>query len=364
MAVVETQEIWAGRDIVLGERWQRTYTRIFRVRTDTPKDGAIEQIQGVNGIPLLYSTYVNASNTEFDLLSLCNKIQARQDNADDPYEWTVTCSYSTRTFDPALLNKSAGQSTDSTDPLSRLPDVQWSFLPLERPLLVDYGSQIWRGDGGNTLTNPNAPIGLSLPLPDPSSGLLVLRQSGDAGISPRYLCDAAGVPFDPPIVFDDSRLVLNYRRNEAFYDPLNARLYKDAVNTDTFLQNSPNIRVKLPDGSIQTQFGGFPPGSVRCANIGAVRKFESATIYWEINYEFQISFEGWYVMQQNAGYYQIDSSGVRQPIKDGGGNQVVTPWPLDPNGAALTQTQILNGKGNYLYYFPFRELPFAPLGIT
>jgi hypothetical protein len=90
MAVVEVKEIWAGRQMTLGERWQRTYERVFRVRTDTPTDGPLQEISPINGIPLLYSSYINASGTEFDLLALCNRITGVQEQADDPFEWRVT----------------------------------------------------------------------------------------------------------------------------------------------------------------------------------------------------------------------------------------------------------------------------------
>jgi hypothetical protein len=304
----------------------------------------------------LYSFYVNASKTEFDLLALCNKIGATQQNPDDPYEWTVTCEYSTRTFDPKLLNKNSGQDTGGSDPLSRSPDVQWSFLPFTRPMVRDGGSIIWAGDGNG---KPQFGSGLA-------SGTLILNTPGQPiqPINPRVVSDSAGTPFDPPLEYDDSRMVMNYRRNEAFYDPIVARLYKDAINTDVFLQNSPNIVVKNPDGTIGA-FGGLPPGSVKCANIGAVRKFESSTFYFEINYEFHISFDGWFAAVPDAGYYQLDSNGNRTPILDAKNNPVISPWPLNGAGVAYTADQVTNqGRSSFNYFFPYRELPFAPLGIV
>src|SRR5262249_15878222 len=87
----------------------------------------------------------------------------------------------------------------SAGPLFKRPDVRWGFANFQRP-------GIW------TIDNPS-----------------------------RAIVNSAGEPFDPPVEIDDSRLVLTLVRNEPAFAPLTSLLYKDAINSDTFLGAAPGL---------------------------------------------------------------------------------------------------------------------------
>jgi hypothetical protein len=163
---------------------------------------------------------------------------------------------------------------------------------------------------------------------------------------------------------NNSHLVLNYRRNEAFINPALFVLYNDAVNADTFLANSQTLSAISP-GPGQPQYTGLAPGTVKCQNIGAIRKFEQGTVFWEVNYEFRIRPEGWYMKVEDVGYtsWPQGQSMWQVPMDQ---NKLVSPVPrqLDGKGNFL---DVRPGSGNspvFRMFFPHRELPFAPLGIT
>src|SRR5215831_8394115 len=173
----------------------RNFTRIFRVFVDDMRTGPIE-VQAAAGIPRLFSSYISYSDSEEDILCLCRRIRPRQ-SADDPFEWQVTCEYSTRVLDPALLNLLTGGpfrgskpqgsndlSADMANPLNKIPDVRFSFITFQRPLEKDKAT-------GKPIVN------------------------------------SAGTKFDPPVTYDESILVLTFTRNEAVYNVALAAQYKE-----------------------------------------------------------------------------------------------------------------------------------------
>jgi len=172
MAIVSVQEI-TGAQAALNEKFERTYTRKFRVITDSALVGAAAVGNAVP--PVIGSSYLTA--TESDLGAFCNSIQPVQDS-DNPRVWEVTVEY-------------GPQEPGDENPLNRPLEISWSFAQFTRVC--------------------------------------------DRDINGHALLNSAGDFFDPPPEIDDSRPVLTIVRNEASFDPAQAIDYQDAVNSDSFL---------------------------------------------------------------------------------------------------------------------------------
>jgi hypothetical protein len=314
MSVVNVSEISPGRGMELDDALMRNYTRSFRVFTDDIRTGPIE-VQAAAGIPRLFSSYFNYSATEEDILSLCRRIRPQQ-STDNPFEWVVTCEYSTRVLDPALLNLLTGgpfrgsrpqgsgdlQASDA-NPLNKIPDVRFSFITFQRPLEKDIVT--------------GAPI-----------------------------VNSAGTKFDPPVTYDESVLVLTFTRNETVYNVALAAQYKDSVNSDIFL--------------------GFSPGYAKCVNIGGIRAFENNQLYYKITYEFHIKYEDpngfdWQPRPIDMGY--VDKNGAH--IKPNGTDKTPVPWPLNGAGLPLSVADAQNpAKFWWRQCAAYRTVPFKPLNIN
>lgn len=206
MGVVDVEELWEEWEGSIDSRWQRTYTRSWRVQCDSRRDGPVTA-RSAAGIPALGTSY-EVTSTEKDTGSYVQSITCRCESASanpDHAQWKVTASYG---------------PYDAT---------AWSQNPIEWPLKLSwswaqYERIIWADVDGNPILN------------------------------------SAGDPFSDPVTIDDSRPVLRVTRNEATFDPALVDLYRDKVNSGAFC-GAPAGYVKMAAPTAELAFnpdaGGF-----------------------------------------------------------------------------------------------------------
>lgn len=170
MAVSSACEIWEGRDASADIRGEITFTRVFRVITDTYTDdgnvaGSAAIVPRVGdsfpGFPFVY----------------CRQVVPRNESS-DPRVWIVTCSY-TNERSPSIQQ----------DPNADAAIITWNSEQFQRDLLFDKDN--------------NA----------------VANSAGDA--------------FEPPPTRDESRLTATLRKN-LIVIPTWILQYPDAVNESAF----------------------------------------------------------------------------------------------------------------------------------
>lgn len=177
------------------EKFQRSYTRTFRVVTDDPHIGpaVVRESVGI-AIGETYST-----GSEYDDGAYCLNKSASC-TSEDGKQWVVTVSYGPPP-DP--------ENPNNESPTLQPPEMSWSFDPRQRPIEVD--------------------------------------------IEGRTICNTVGDPFATAVLRDDSRPVLSVVRNEAFFNAPMAWMLRDTVNSDAFL-GAPAGTVKVSNISSQRQF--------------------------------------------------------------------------------------------------------------
>jgi hypothetical protein len=257
--------------------WIRTYRRHFRVLTNSYLDGPGTVLAGC-GFALLdpYAVDSESDPQSFILALSCQRVDG------DGLEWDLAVEYGPSEQPPE-------------DPLDLPYEVSWSAAQYEE--IVDRDT----------------------------SNVAILNSAGDS--------------FDPPIVRDQSRPVLLIVRNEATFSNATADLYRDKVNSDTFL--------------------GYAAGKVKVASITADRQYDQAsdTFYWKVRYEFHIDRNGWQKKVHDAGFRA--RSGSTRTLIIIGGNPATSPVPLDGSGAALSAT----GTPVFLDFNVYETTAFSAFGF-
>ena len=170
----------------------------------------------------------------------------------------------------------------------------------------------------------------------------------DSDVDGKPIVTVNNERFDPPISAPASDLVLTIMKNVASFDPGQARTYKNAVNSDTFL--------------------GQPAGTARLEGIEAESVTDDDFSYWKVSAEvrFRVGIRGatdakaWWRRVLHQGY--MVRSIVTGPIArghDNHGADIVTPVLLDVDGLHETDPN----AAVWLEFEIYNSLPFAPLGL-
>lgn len=165
-------------------RWDftvgRSYTRKFRVITNTQNDGPRSVIlQVASKLGDKYECSYNSSEKDFAYATAYAVDQVGEDGL----EWIISIDYT-----PGNPNATGGGPDNN--PLDVPIDVKWGFRDHEIVLERDI------------------------------NGDLVANTAGD--------------PFDPPVTVDDPRLLMTVTRNEATFNFAWVVQYRNAINTDPF----------------------------------------------------------------------------------------------------------------------------------
>jgi hypothetical protein len=133
------------------------------------------------------------------------------------------------------------------------------------------------------------------------------------------IVNAAGDPYDPPLMREVTRSTLTVLRNEA----------ASGVNIPVLgaLSNTLNVAA----------WNGFPAKTCRLEPFklpDPIYSQVSNSFYFPMQYVFDINYDTWVKQIINAGFRQLDSSGNLVPILING-QPATTPVPLDIDGHAI-----------------------------
>lgn len=282
--VLSCNEMFGTRDFtfeVNGATVSANLVRRFKVVLDSGGPGADVAASNANGLPFLRDPH------PYDPFARCKSVRG-QSEANDDKIWVVEATYTYDTQD---------ESQQPENPLDEPPQVAWGFQQFQKVLQKD--------------------------------------------INGKALLNTADEQFDPLPEVDDSRLVLSYQRNEAYFPVALAREYQDAVNSDAFL--------------------GAPAGTVKCQNINATRQFRNDVYFWAVSYEFHFRSDDddWELHILNQGYRTTldDSYSI---VSDQEGRPMNQPVLLDIDGQELTE----GADPIFLDYKAYREKPFSAFNIS
>jgi hypothetical protein len=324
---------WTVQTVSNGFRIGRSYSPQLRVITNSPLVGPVQIQQALLGIGIVHGNYyswpfgeINPVNTELlpgpfpyeiDTGSYVQSINMARDG-DDGKQWTVTVNYG-----PFDLNHDAGSSevsNGSLNPAEMAPQVEWGTAKYEVSFPLDIN--------GNPYLN------------------------------------TAGDPLENPPKQEESRLTLDFVRNELTYNPAYANSYADTINTDSFL--------------------GYQQYQVKCKSITGKRIYSADYgFYWEVHYAFEFRNKtfpnfnaqgntqtfGFQELVLNAGLRQLDLSQNPPALKQIliNGSPITSPVALAQNGTILNNTWYqTTGENPTPYYLTFTNFPqstFANLNI-
>lgn len=251
-----------GRSLKVGHDFQRRYERTFRAVTTDP----FVDPQAVYLALGLYPGTPYRTAGALDLFAWVTDVEVSEETAsEDGREWTIKVSYGP--WEP-----------QAEDPRNNPPEVDLSFVEFEEPVTND-------------------------------------AETGDAVIN------SAGDLFaDPPIMRDQSRVVLTVKRNEPNYSLALAVNYANVTNAAPF-------RV----GDVT-----FPAKALLCKPIVATRNFHSnCGWYWPTTYQFHGRVvDTWAKQVLDRGFRRL-VSGTRKLILNDDCHPVSEPAFLNGSGQPL-----------------------------
>lgn len=157
------------------------------------------------------------------------------------------------------------------------------------------------------------------------------------------MVNAAGMPFDPPIVDDEYRLILSARKNIAAFDALWALSFLGKVNSQPFK--------------------GAAPHYARCIGVSpGEQQYLDGIPYMEITFEIAFSSYPFVKQVYNMGYYELVEFVPDFPelvqIKDSEGVPVSSPKFLQANGeqAPLDFEPTVENGGILEFEYPKADL--------
>lgn len=223
-----------------------------------------------------------------DPAAYCQKITATNESV-SPYLWRVAASYST-------------EKERDENPLSDPATITWDGESYQVPLVED--------KDGNAVTN------------------------------------AAGDPYDPPFMIDDSRQIITVVKNVAAV-PLWILDYRNVVNSDDFTVD--NVEIEAGKAKIK---------AIKVSEVKSRNDISYRTLTIPINVDKK---NGWQPKILNMGFYEVVSGDRRHITIDG--KQVSSPWPLSDTGVALPVT-FVPGDVVSREHDGYDEQPFSVLPLV
>lgn len=325
MAVVGfAKEMPEGRRAAFLENNRRQYTRVFRVVTDTPFDGA-QTAKWAVGVPGPYADYI--TQNEVDLNCKVVRITPQQ-ASNSRLIWYVTVDYDTE------FERKDG------DPFAEPPKIAFDFEPFREPLPgVPLEVEVFE--------SPGLVEGGVVP---PTESYITNWGSG--------IVNSAGEPFNPPAERDAARPIVTYTRNEPNFSVATAVRYINSVN--------------------RTAWSGLQSRQALIKGIRSQRQIrlnstfgQSDIVFWETTYVFALKRETWDLQLLNIGSYSLSQAATfdeegnvsnagqiaKVPAPDGaGGNGLVL---LKADGTLAT-----DGKPTFRNFRVYKEESFAALNIV
>lgn len=275
MAYTGFVEVHEGRQAEVDSRFNRTYTRVFLVGTDS---GSYGPYYGGShpSLPTLYAVHPEDSK------AFCTRIRPVQDQ-DDPRLWRVTCEYSyamdtaAASGNPAIDNQQRGAS-----PGSRVE------TPTARPR--DY-----------SLTQNT------------------YMEASEFDAYGDEILNSAGDPFLPPVELPRVEIIISVGLNDVSA-PTTAWLgAQNKVNANT-----------ITVGPITGTAGKF-----KLNKLSAQPVYENNVAYWRWTMEWAYRNDGWQLQIVDKGLREKTVAGERQPVDPGSGLSPTQPILLNGAGRKL-----------------------------
>lgn len=262
-----------------------TYTRVFRVQTNSVDDGP-PVVLAAAGLPVLFDVYPAAGSgtgsgsasgsgsgtgSGSGLPTAASSRLTKRDCApyeDSDYQWLVTLTY-----EPVKASVAVNPPTDQP------ADISWGYAARTEIVWVD--------NAGNPVLN------------------------------------SAHSRFDPPIEDDVYMPLCRIVKNEATYSPSAMYPYQNSVNSD----------------GVTIAGLAITAGQGLMRDISAVKRVEQDYEFWQVTYEIAFRPDGFLCRGVDSGFYELNAAGdgvVR--IKDSAGRDIDEPRRLDGSGHVLAES--------------------------
>lgn len=186
-----------------------------------------------------------------------------------------------------------------------------------------------------------------------SCSFVVTQDVADRTFNGNPVVNSAGYSFDPPIMKDYYDMVWKIKRTIVDFDPVFWADYVGAVN--------------------QFDIWGFPAETVKFTGFDATEVITQGLKYWNLNLEFSVrlakkpedgQYFGWQKRVLDEGTIEAYWEGGvvidHRNIKDGDGNNVTSPVPLNQWGQKL---DLKIDPHHFLYFQVEKLMNFINLGV-
>lgn len=301
MAYTLIKETAEGRSAGVDQKYQRTYARVFIVRTSSSSYGAAYAASHPS-LPRVFSRHPD------DRIAFCTGLDVSQDG-NDPQQWRITANYAYYEADAAVDTQQKGQ-----DPADRVEN------PLLRPR--DYGIST----SSYNFATQNA-----------------CNTSTNAYTVP--IVNSAGDPFLPPAEVVKGAATVTVGLNSTVSPSATWIAAIGALNASTYTVGPYVIGA----------------GLAKLDSVSATKTFENDVSYWRWSLSFSYRPSGWAYVVMDAGKRR-KVGGVSPPITiTVNGVPVSSPVPLTGSGRPMTQTQIDAGSYTYLTFHIYPRVSFPSL---
>lgn len=299
MGIVSVAEKRTGRSRKQGSDWKRTYTRTFLVITDDSQNDGV----------VIASARDPATGLVIPGIGAAYKV------GDKAAPLTI------------LTHDTGAFVTSTTATCATEDGLQWEVEVEYGP----YDASIW----------PQNPLDHPVKV---SWNFAKFEQVAFRDINGKAIVNSAGDYFDPPVTIDDSRPIVKIVRNEATFDPVLAKTYKDSTNTDTFLGQDPYTwKISDIQGDLEYNMDcGTPDG-----------------FYYVVTYELEFNPDTWKKLILDQGMRGLDGSGKFTQFLDDKGQPVSDPVLMDGNGGRKSAT----ADPHFFTFEVYREVAFADLNL-
>lgn len=301
MAYTLIKETAEGRSAGVDQKYQRTYARVFIVRTSSSSYGAAYAASH----PLLPRVFNRHPD---DLKAFCTGLDVSQDG-NDPQQWRVTANYAYYEPDAAVDTQQKGQDPAERveNPLLRPRDYQISTSS------YNFATQYACNTSTNAYTVP--------------------------------IVNSAGDPFLPPAEVVKGAATITVGLNSTVSPTATWIAAIGALNASTYTVGPYVIGA----------------GLAKLDSVSATKTFENDVSYWRWSLSFSYRPSGWAYVVMDAGKRR-KVGGVSPPITiTVNGVPVSSPVPLTGAGRPMTQTQIDAGSYTYLTFHIYPRVSFPSL---
>lgn len=303
MQAVEISDGATGSETLEGER---SFTRVFRVATGTPKT-SIEVLSEVRGVPKL-------GHVIGTVLATSRTIEQDQGSR---LHWRITYTY---TPEKPREGTPSGSTGTQRSPWHLPPEFSFDSSQYQRVVSKAY---LDTETGDDATEGPDA---------EPS----------------KPIQNSAGVPFDPPVQQEYGNIVIRISRNQRKFDPDSAYAYQDSINSN---------RLRVAGISI-----GKYEGRMRKIS-GTDAYTDDGQQFWKVSYEIEVNRRTHLREVLDAGFAEKEIDGSLTAIEQAGAGgfaeTVSQPSKLDGEGAALDP----DAEPVYLQFrtFPARDWSYLDL---